>query len=104
MFKPTFLYIKTHSITGLKYFGKTTKSDPVSYRGSGKYWNDHLRVHGEDFTTEILGLYYDEVSCKNAAIKFSMDNNIVKSKQWANFRNEDGLSRRRLYNWNDVGN
>jgi hypothetical protein len=23
-FKPTYLYIKTHNITGLKYFGKTT--------------------------------------------------------------------------------
>ena len=23
-FKPTYLYVKTHNVTGLKYFGKTT--------------------------------------------------------------------------------
>jgi len=34
--KPTYLYIKEHSKTGLKYFGKTTKSDPTVYDGSGK--------------------------------------------------------------------
>jgi hypothetical protein len=44
MFKPTFLYIKTHSVTGLKYFGKTTK-DPFRYKGSGVYWVRHLKVH-----------------------------------------------------------
>jgi hypothetical protein len=26
----TYLYIKQHSITGLKYFGKTTKKDTIS--------------------------------------------------------------------------
>lgn len=29
-FLPTYLYIKTHNQTGLKYFGKTTK-DPFKY-------------------------------------------------------------------------
>ena len=28
MFKPTYLYVKTHNKTGLKYFGKTTTPDP----------------------------------------------------------------------------
>jgi hypothetical protein len=42
LFKPTTLYVKTHNITGLKYFGKTT-NDPFKYKGSGKYWLDHLK-------------------------------------------------------------
>lgn len=46
-FKPTYLYIKRHSITGLMYFGKTTKSDPVEYKGSGLVWTRHIRKHGK---------------------------------------------------------
>lgn len=34
IYKPTYLYIKVHSITGMKYFGKTTKN-PIKYDGSG---------------------------------------------------------------------
>ena len=29
---PTYLYIKEHSITGLKYFGKTTAKNPLKYK------------------------------------------------------------------------
>ena len=36
--KPTYLYVKQHNKTGLKYFGKTTKKDPLKYKGSGLYW------------------------------------------------------------------
>lgn len=43
MIKPTYLYIKEHDITGLKYLGKTI-ADPYSYLGSGKYWKDHKRM------------------------------------------------------------
>ena len=50
MFKPTYLYIKTHNITGLKYFGKTT-GDPYTYFGSGTKWLNHLNVYGKDVTT-----------------------------------------------------
>ena len=35
---PTYLYIKQHSVTKLKYFGKTNSEDPIKYSGSGKYW------------------------------------------------------------------
>jgi hypothetical protein len=31
-FKPTWLYIKQHTVTGLKYFGKTTRN-PEKYKG-----------------------------------------------------------------------
>lgn len=91
-FKPTYLYIKTHNTTGLKYFGKTTSKDPYKYLGSGTLWIKHLNKYGDDISTEIYGYYTDKESCTKAAIDFSERNNIVESKEWANFRNEDGLS------------
>lgn len=91
MFKPTYLYIKTHNVTKLKYFGKTTRDDPFNYCGSGKYWNNHLRIHGNDVSTEILGRYFDEDECKQAALDFSIKHNIVESRDWANLKLESGL-------------
>lgn len=90
-FKPTYLYVKTHSVTGLKYFGKTTKSDPYLYSGSGEYWLKHLRIHGNYLSTEIIGLFYNRDECVKAALEFSTKNNIVESNEWANFKNENGL-------------
>jgi hypothetical protein len=90
-FKPTYLYIKTHKVTGLKYFGKTTKSDPSKYHGSGEYWQKHLRKHGKDILTEIVGYYENKEECVSAAIEFSIVNNIVESNEWANFKIENGL-------------
>lgn len=88
MFKPTYLYIKTHNKTGLKYFGKTTSADPSLYKGSGVYWLKHLKKHGNYVTTEILGYYLDEEKCRNDAITFSENNNIVESTEWANLKEE----------------
>ena len=85
-----YLYIKTHLGTGLKYFGKTYKN-PEKYKGSGKYWKRHLKLHGDNVKTEILGIFYDETKCKDAALKFSIENNIVKSDEWANLILENGL-------------
>lgn len=87
-FKPTYLYIKTHNVTGLKYFGKTVSKDPYSYKGSGVYWRRHIKNHGYDVTTEILGFYTDRDECLKAALDFSIKNNIVESKEWANLINE----------------
>ena len=85
------LYIKTQNQTGLKYFGKTTKKDPNKYKGSGKYWLNHLKKHGNDVHTEILGVFESIEECKKIAIKFSTENNIVESKSWANLRMENGI-------------
>lgn len=86
----TYLYKKTHNITGLKYLGKTIAKDPHRYEGSGKHWQYHIKKHGYDVTTEILrecssleelvewGLYYSNLW------------NVVESKEWANLRLEDG--------------
>ena len=47
------LYIKTHRVTGLRYFGKTTCDDPITYQGGGKVWRRHIMKHGYDCDTEI---------------------------------------------------
>lgn len=88
MFKPTYLYVKRHNVTGLQYFGKTTSVDPYKYKGSGVQWTRHLKVHGNDVTTTIIGLFDDEVKCFNAAVDFSIKHDIVKSKEWANLKLE----------------
>ena len=85
-----YLYVKTHNQTGLKYFGKTYR-DPQMYRGSGLYWKRHIAEHGYDVTTEIIGAYDDPVELTEAAIKFSIENNIVESDEWANLVSENGL-------------
>lgn len=91
-----YLLVKTHNITGLKYLCKTSKKEYHKYTGSGHYWKDHLRLHGKNFTTELLkecttneevriwGQYYstlwDVVNAKNADGK----------KIWANLVPEEG--------------
>ena len=89
---PTYLYIKQHFITGLKYFGKTTNLDPYKYNGSGKHWTRHIKKHGKEHivTLWVSDLYYD-TSIIDVALKFSMDNDIVNSKEWANLIPENGL-------------
>ena len=52
-FIPTWLYIKQHNQTKLKYFGKTIH-DPLSYKGSGKYWLRNLHKHGNDVSTTCI--------------------------------------------------
>ena len=89
---PTYLYIKQHSITGLKYFGKTTRN-PIKYIGSGKYWKTHITKHGIEFveTIWISEPYTDKNQIKEIALKFSTENNIVESNEWANLIPENGL-------------
>jgi hypothetical protein len=86
-----YLYVKTHNQTSLKYFGKTTKKDPYKYKGSGKYWTKHLKVHGNDVRTEIVGVFDSKLECTEFAIKFSKEHNIVESNEWANLRMENGV-------------
>lgn len=90
-FKPTYLYVKQHNVTGLKYFGKTVKSDPVKYKGSGKHWTRHINKYGNNVTTVWYQLFEDKQELTEYAIKFSKENNIVKSDEWANLKDEDGL-------------
>lgn len=81
-----------HNVTGLKYFCKTSRLHELKYyKGSGKYWKRHRAAHGNDITVGVLGVYYDEQRCVEAALKFSKENNIVKSDEWANLIEENGL-------------
>ena len=87
----TRLYVKTHNVTGLKYFGKTTKTNWQSYKGSGTYWKRHIKIHGYDVTTEILGIFDDAVWLSLYAHEFSYQNDIVNSNLWANLIPESGF-------------
>lgn len=90
---PTYLYIKQHSVTKKKYFGKTVSKDPYKYNGSGVYWNNHINKHGKEHieTLWVSDLYYD-ASIVEVALQFSFDNNIVESTEWANMEPENGLN------------
>lgn len=90
------LYIKTHNKTGLKYFGKTKQEDVEKYKGSGKYWLRHLKIHGNDVKTEIFGIYkcencFEKLILEGEALFFSEFYNIVNSNEWANLKLENGL-------------
>ena len=79
-FKPTYLYIKEHKDTGLKYFGKTVRKNPYVYKGSGIYWTRHLAEHGNNVTTTVLNKgrpFTDEKIMKKVALAFSIKHNIV---------------------------
>lgn len=85
-----YLYLKTHSVTGLKYLGKTTSKDPYTYRGSGKYWKEHIKKHGYDVKTQILLSTESEEELKETGLFFSRLWNIVESGEWANLKPEEG--------------
>jgi len=86
----TWLYIKQHNKTGLKYFGKTVK-DPILYNGSGNRWMNHLKVHGRDITTVWCRLFSNTDKLVEYALNFSEKNNIVESEEWANLQPENGI-------------
>jgi hypothetical protein len=83
MFKPTYLYIKRHDITGLLYFGKTVRKDPTLYLGSGKYWRAHIRKHGKNISTIWSMLFTDKDLIKEFALFFSEEFDIVTKIQFS---------------------
>ena len=91
MFQPTALLVMTHNVTGLQYFCKTTRLNEIhTYKGSGLHWKRHMRKHGRDITVGVLGVYFDERRCYDAAQDFSDRNYIGKSDSWANIIPENG--------------
>lgn len=88
-----YLYIKKHLNTGVKYFGMTKSRNPFKYSGSGSYWRNHLKIHGKELveTIEVYG-FDDQRLCTEFALKFSKDNDIVASNEWANLVYEDGYN------------
>ena len=99
------LYIATHNKTGMKYFGKSSKyftQEDIQkyYHGSGKHWTCHLKKHGDDVTMTIYKICSLNVNSKDyvkhVALKFSEENDIVESNEWANLIPEDGTEGRPL--------
>lgn len=88
-----YLYIKQHSLTGVKYFGKTSCDNVESYTGSGKYWLAHIKKHGKEHvkTIWISEPFYDMELLQEFAIFVSEEFNIVNSSEWANLIVENGL-------------
>lgn len=82
--------IKTHKKTGLKYLCYTKKKDHISYTGSGKEWLEHLNKNGFYFDTELIFESDNYEEFKKFAIKKSFDYDVVKSKEWANLKIEEG--------------
>lgn len=91
-FQPTRLYIK--ELAGVKYFGKTSKDDVVGYNGSGKIWKDRIEKYGRKNikTIWVSEWFVDPHYIQQFALMFSEINQIVESKEWANYIPEDGLS------------
>jgi hypothetical protein len=88
---PTRLYQKKCSHCELKYYGKHTGQDIESYQGSGEYWQSHLKKHNATVIHICNSDWFYDTSIVEVAIKFSNDNNIVESDNWANMKPENGL-------------
>lgn len=98
-----YLYIKKHAVTGLKYFGKTTQ-DPYVYLGSGSYWKRHINRHGIEHVHTVEVWKFDtQDECSTFALKFSKDNNITESDEWANLCDENGISGGNTGNYRNSG-
>jgi hypothetical protein len=84
------LYLKTHNKTGLKYLGKTAKTDPHTYTGSGVHWLNHLKKHGYDYYTEILFQSSDTAEFSRVCLEYSDKWSVKESIEFANMKPEDG--------------
>lgn len=90
---PTYLLIKEHIDTGLKYLCKhdaANFSECENYRGSGTYWKKHLKKHGNKVKTTCLFVTENEKEFREVAKKYSLEFNVIESKEWANLCNEEG--------------
>lgn len=91
-FKPTYLYIKRNTVTGLLYLGKTSSSNPLKYKGSGLYWKNHNKVHGwENVETLWYCLFLDKRTIEEFALMISSIYSVDISEEWANLTIENGL-------------
>jgi len=95
-FKSSRLYIKRilrENGTYIYYFGKSWKEDLLSYNGSGVRWSNFIKKYGNENVEHVWesDWYYDSLEIQLAAIRFSLENNIVESVSWANSKIENGL-------------
>ena len=96
-----YLLLKTHNVTGLKYFCQTSNEGKKRdrYKGSGVRWTYHLRKHGggnKYVTTHIVAMFDRdnpnfEAEIPEFALNWSRVNNIVEDPGYANLQEENGL-------------
>lgn len=87
------LMVKIHNKTRFKYLCKKSTnsiSKCFKYNGSGKHWRYHLRKHGADISTFILGIFSSIEHLKIVGRFYSDILDITKSKEWANLKPEEG--------------
>jgi hypothetical protein len=89
----TYLYVKQHSITGLKYLGKTIR-DPHNYLGSGIVWTRHINKYGKEHVKTLwVSEPFDDVDLLTEFASFlSEELDIVNSDKWANLVVENGVT------------
>jgi len=85
-----YLYVKQCSHCSLKYFGKTEKSNPYKYKGSGLIWQAHIKKYNAQIKTIHLWKFDTIDKCTPFAIKFCKDHNVIESTDWANLILETG--------------
>jgi hypothetical protein len=87
-----YLCVKIHTKSNLKYFCKTATRDPYVYCGSGLYWKRHITLYGKEYIKTIgVWAFDNELQASQFALKFSKDNKIVSSDNWANLQEENAL-------------
>ena len=73
-----------------------TRQDPFKYKGSGRYWRRHLKIHGNNVSTEVLKecTTLDEIKewGKHYSILWNIVDELDKNgkKMWANEKPETG--------------
>lgn len=92
-FKPTILMVEKHNTTNKLYFHKTHRLEiKDTYFGSGPYWLNHLKSHGNNVSRLWESkVFHNPEEIKEFALNFSEIHNIAESEIWANQQPEDGL-------------
>jgi hypothetical protein len=89
--EPTRLYYKQCSHCELKYYGKSKTENIEAYKGSGIRWLHHLKKHNANAIHVWNSEWFYDDSIIEVAMKFSFENNIVESDEWANLVIENGI-------------
>ena len=85
-----YLYLKKHNQTKKLYLGWTTNEDIQKYRGSGLHWKRHIKKHGYDVTTVLLGAFSDKNKMKIQGKYYSRLWDVVENPVFLNLKEEDG--------------
>lgn len=92
-FVPIRLYIKRHTKTGLRYFGKSSREEIFEYLGSGTRWGLHLAKHDSEYvvTDWVSDWFNNPDDLQDFALLVSEDLDIVGDEGWANLKPEFGI-------------